>query len=353
MSDAGGGTDAVNANLTFDDAAPGIGATVVTGAFSPTNIGAGDLFPAPAPAGPYPDPQQLSVFNGLDPNGTWSLYVVDDAGTDTGSLTGGWSLSITTSDPSCCLSPCALSVPANITVTADPGASGAVVNYPAPTFTGSCGVVTSDPPSGSVFPIGTTTVAVTGTRQDGAVTAASFTVTVNAPPPDEENNGKANGDGTVLHNGKIGSFEFNVKVKRNGDVEGQFEYIERGNGRNGDKQIRSTSIETLSVVGDTAVFAGKAKLNGARNYTFTVTVLDKSDSRGHGHDHRHGNGNQDKFGLLLKAPDGTVVTELTFDPIKLKSGNIQVHSSDCDHDHDGPCHGHRDRCERDDRGGHR
>src|SRR5262249_52401549 len=50
-----------------------------------------------------------------------------------------------------------------------------------PTFTGSCGVVTSDPPSGSFFPIGTTTVTVKGTRQDNTMTVSSFTVTVNAP----------------------------------------------------------------------------------------------------------------------------------------------------------------------------
>jgi subtilisin-like proprotein convertase family protein len=29
------------------------------------------------------------VFNGTNPNGTWSLYINDDAGGDTGSVTGG------------------------------------------------------------------------------------------------------------------------------------------------------------------------------------------------------------------------------------------------------------------------
>jgi subtilisin-like proprotein convertase family protein len=108
MSDVGGGTDAINANITFDDAAAaGIGATVVSGTFKPTNIGASDLFPAPAPAGPYADPQLLSVFNGVNPNGTWSLYAVDDAGVDTGNINGGWTLNITTAQQICTV-PCGL-----------------------------------------------------------------------------------------------------------------------------------------------------------------------------------------------------------------------------------------------------
>jgi len=61
---------------------------------------------APAPRAGYPDPQQLSVFNGANPNGTWSLYVNDDLGGDAGSISGGWSLEITTSDPLCCLEAC-------------------------------------------------------------------------------------------------------------------------------------------------------------------------------------------------------------------------------------------------------
>jgi subtilisin-like proprotein convertase family protein len=52
-------------------------------------------FPAPAPAGPY-GPVALSTFKGLPANGTWSLYITDDTGTNHGSITGGWSLMIAT-----------------------------------------------------------------------------------------------------------------------------------------------------------------------------------------------------------------------------------------------------------------
>ena len=40
----------------------------------------------------------LGAFNGTNPNGTWSLYVFDDAGGDVGSI-GGWSLEISTGAP--------------------------------------------------------------------------------------------------------------------------------------------------------------------------------------------------------------------------------------------------------------
>jgi hypothetical protein len=38
----------------------------------------------------------MSAFNGQSPNGTWSLYVVDDGPSDQGVISGGWSLTVTT-----------------------------------------------------------------------------------------------------------------------------------------------------------------------------------------------------------------------------------------------------------------
>ncbi|MEO8433473.1 MAG: immunoglobulin-like domain-containing protein [Pyrinomonadaceae bacterium] len=75
-------------------------------------------------------------------------------------------------------SPCVLTCPANITVSADSGQAGAVVTYSAPTTSGVCGEpVTSNPASGSFFPIGTTTVTSTSTM--GGV--CTFQVTVDNP----------------------------------------------------------------------------------------------------------------------------------------------------------------------------
>lgn len=97
MSDIGVfGTTASNANITFDDqgvAFPGGVGAIPSGNYIPTNNGAGDTFPAPAPAAS--GLTALSTFNGLNPNGTWALYVADDFTTDDGSISGGWSIQIT------------------------------------------------------------------------------------------------------------------------------------------------------------------------------------------------------------------------------------------------------------------
>jgi subtilisin len=98
MSDSGGGSDINNLTLTFDDQAAAAlpdSSSLTAGTFKPTNHGSSsDTFPAPAPSG-TPTGTALSVFNGTNPNGTWSLYVVDDADDDAGSIAGGWSVALT------------------------------------------------------------------------------------------------------------------------------------------------------------------------------------------------------------------------------------------------------------------
>ncbi len=100
-SDAGGNIDAVNATLTFSDTAAAFvpdSGPIVSSAFLPTNFGLGETFPAPA--GSYGS--ALSIFNGSAPNGTYSLYVMDDTGGDLGSISGGFTLRImTTTTPNC------------------------------------------------------------------------------------------------------------------------------------------------------------------------------------------------------------------------------------------------------------
>ncbi|MBP6004072.1 MAG: M36 family metallopeptidase [Pyrinomonadaceae bacterium] len=110
MSDQGGGNDMSNVNLTLvDSAAAALPTTIVSGEFRPTADATADTFAAPAPAGPYtlPAPGGAGTFastfgvDGTAMNGTWSLYVVDDAGIDLGAISGGWSLTFGSNDYSC------------------------------------------------------------------------------------------------------------------------------------------------------------------------------------------------------------------------------------------------------------
>lgn len=71
---------------------------------------------------------------------------------------------------------CTMTCPDNVTVTAAPGQSGAVVAFDNPALGGTCGAVTNLPASGSFFAIGSTSV--TSTTSDGQ--SCSFVVTVNA-----------------------------------------------------------------------------------------------------------------------------------------------------------------------------
>ncbi|WP_345578918.1 beta strand repeat-containing protein [Tessaracoccus lubricantis] len=101
MSDAGepySWLPASNATITLADGAGAFPATgpLPSGTYSPTNNnGYPDTFPAPAPS-PGGATTFAAAFTGLAPNGTWRLYVTDNATGDDGIIAGGWSLTITT-----------------------------------------------------------------------------------------------------------------------------------------------------------------------------------------------------------------------------------------------------------------
>ena len=111
MSDVGGsvGLDTA-ATLTLTDAAlPGLpegNVVISSGNYKPTNFGAGDNgFYAPAPIAPYNEPAPAgnatfaSVFNGFQPNGTWSLYLIGDAAGADANISGGWCVGLATNNP--------------------------------------------------------------------------------------------------------------------------------------------------------------------------------------------------------------------------------------------------------------
>ncbi len=95
FSDACGGDEWQNVDISFDDSAPTMASIGTEPCFEdvykPTNYGGGDTFPAPAPGGPYGS--ALAPLGGVDPNGAWSLYVVDDTPLESGSL-AGWAIEL-------------------------------------------------------------------------------------------------------------------------------------------------------------------------------------------------------------------------------------------------------------------
>ena len=96
MSDVGAGTPVQDLTITLDDQSGNtLPSTTAfeSGTFKPTNLGATpDLFPT---LGSPPTGALLADLNGVNPNGEWRLYVVDDQGTDTGEISGGWKLELT------------------------------------------------------------------------------------------------------------------------------------------------------------------------------------------------------------------------------------------------------------------
>ncbi|HWQ91229.1 MAG TPA: Calx-beta domain-containing protein, partial [Clostridia bacterium] len=101
MAKAGSSVAANNVTLTFDDAAPAalpFSSALVSGTYRPSAYSAAPPpFPVPAPPPPYAT--NLSVFNGSNPNGAWSLYVYDDKGWDYGMISNGWILRLHTGAP--------------------------------------------------------------------------------------------------------------------------------------------------------------------------------------------------------------------------------------------------------------
>ena len=105
MSDAGGANPVDGITLTFsaqaaaavpDDDPLSTGRWLPMNHFSEDDFGlpSNDTFSEAAPQGPYT--ADLSVFNGTNPNGVWSLFVKDDAADAAGKIIDGWSLSINT-----------------------------------------------------------------------------------------------------------------------------------------------------------------------------------------------------------------------------------------------------------------
>lgn len=100
MARCGGTHNISNVDLVLDDAAGSFlpDSTIITsGTFKPVAYGASltGLLDPPAPQTPYGT--LLSVFNGINPNGSWSIWVQDVNALDSGQIANGFELTILSS----------------------------------------------------------------------------------------------------------------------------------------------------------------------------------------------------------------------------------------------------------------
>lgn len=101
MSAVGGNiADATVVNLTLelDDEAAAVlpeDAKLTSGSFRPLDAedNPSDNFPAPAPA--FGGADTLAAFDGINPNGQWRLFVLDEGAEDDGLIADGWELEVT------------------------------------------------------------------------------------------------------------------------------------------------------------------------------------------------------------------------------------------------------------------
>jgi hypothetical protein len=224
MSGAGGFDDGTGAGLvsvgrlTFDDSAStalylyttnAAGEqtgfwSITNGVYRPTDAVANGLnyFTPPAPAGPYSTNLTAGPqgFSGVNPNGTWSLYVQDEYVGDDGVITNGWSLSISTGlasgnqPPSVTITNpiggATFVAPATVTIGADArDADGTVTNVQFFDGSTSLGNVASSPYKLSIaLGVGSHTLTAVATDNQGATTTSpAVTVSVlanmgNLPP---------------------------------------------------------------------------------------------------------------------------------------------------------------------------
>ena len=125
--------------------------------------------------------------------------------TDTSNNTASCSFTVTVNDTQ----PPSITCPANVTTVAAqtcPISNTATVNFPAPTVSDNCPGVTSacTPPSGSILPVGTTTVTCTATDTSGNTATCSFTVTVLSGCLQDD----SNPSNVVLFNAATGAYRF-------------------------------------------------------------------------------------------------------------------------------------------------
>lgn len=187
--------------------------------------------------------------------------------------------------------------------------AGAFVAYPPPAIVeiGS-GIASSAcvPASGSVFPIGLTTVLCTATDQADNTGSVTFTVTVTAAenPPTQEPDGAMSGAGFINQGGKRHHMEFRV-AQAGGRDHGRLAYHEQK------RRFEATSIDhVIFETTDSVRFGGTGKWDGRAGYTFEGAAADAGEP----------GRRRDTFTLVIKDSQRNAVASVSG---SLDGGNVQ------------------------------
>jgi hypothetical protein len=218
--------------------------------------------------------------------------------------------------------PPALTLPDDITRTAAT-ASGATVTFSASATDIVSGSLAAAcvPASGSLFPIGSTTVTCRAEDGSGNVAAGTFTITV-LPPPVVAVSGSMQGTGHVASDRGMVGFTFHVDELRQGRDPSWLKASVGDRGR-ADEFVSAEvtrvvfSFDPTFTAGprpasgiNRVVFSGSGSWNGRAGYTFEVEAEERGEpARG-----------RDVLRMVVRAADGGVVLDVAG---TLEDGNIQ------------------------------
>lgn len=171
-----------------------------------------------------------------------------------------------------CKSPCSTdSEPPTLTacsesfsVTADLDSSGAVVNYTAPTASDNCAVasVVCSPPSGSVLPVGSTSVTCTATDASGNMASCAFTVTVLSPQ--QATRSLVNDVNAVVSQGTLNQGQGDALTSK---LDAAVQKLDQGNGNAARNQLQAfiNQVNALMNSGSLSAQQGQTLIDAATN----------------------------------------------------------------------------------------
>ena len=161
-----------------------------------------------------------------------------------------------------------LTCPASVSALQDLS-GGAVVSYTVTTSDNGGSVnLTATPPSGSFFPVGTTTVNCTAVDTSGNVSTCSFAVTVTAPA--STSGVKVAGSGTIATGSPAAKFKVSASVATTGGLKLTFTYTHA----KAQRALKSTSVSAIVRSGNLVKIFGKLRNGLGPEQEFLLEVRD-------------------------------------------------------------------------------